>query len=97
MNKLENEKQALINFIDSLKRLGYSEFDNATITTADVKSRRFTITIKGTHILSDGNSYEYRNDVTDYMKYPEMNQFLRGYMFAKQNHFKKYEHETQQT
>lgn len=82
--KAQNEKQALLNFIDSLKRIGLTEFNNATIVLSDRRlGRRYAIGMT----VNKGTSQEYDTPITDFLLYGEMTQFLRGYMFKAKNKF----------
>jgi hypothetical protein len=86
--KAQNEKQALLNFIDSLKRMKLSEFNNATIVLSDRRlGRRYAIGITKEQTMSDGKLYQYDTPITDFLTYSEMNQFLRGYLFKSRNDF----------
>ena len=77
-NTVQNQKQALINHIESLKKSGITEFQNVTIVSSDIRlGKKFALQIND-------------STITDFLPYAELNQFLRGYFFKFENRFDRY-------
>jgi hypothetical protein len=86
---VKNEKESLLNHIDSLKRSGLSEFDNATIVVADKRlGRRYALGMTIQKVMSDNSINTYEVAITQFLLYNELNQLLRGYSFGITRKFK---------
>jgi hypothetical protein len=86
---VKNEKESLLNHIDSLKRSGLSEFDNATIVVADKRlGRRYALGMTIQKVMSDNSINTYEVAITQFLLYNELNQLLRGYSLGITRKFK---------
>jgi hypothetical protein len=86
---VKNEKDSLLNHIDSLKRIGLTEFDNATIVVADKRlGRRYALGMTIQKVMSDNSINTYEVAITDFLLYNELNQLLRGYSLGITRKFK---------
>lgn len=86
---IKNEKESLLNHIDSLKRIGLSEFDNATIVVADKRlGKRYALGMTIKQVIGDNSINTYDVIMTDYLSYNELNQLLRGYSLGITRKFK---------
>ena len=86
---VKNEKDSLLNHIDSLKRSGLTEFENATIVVADKRlGRRYALGMTIQKVMSDNSINTYEVAITQFLLYNELNQLLRGYSFGITRKFK---------
>ncbi len=76
---MKTKFEDLQNFLNSIKR-NNKEFNNIILYKSDIRcGKRVALAIEGAH-----GTLSIK---TDFILYPEMNQFLRGYMFRSENAF----------
>lgn len=87
--KIEQEKQILLNHIETLKERGFIEFNNATIELPnDGRIRnRYALSFKVEKVMSDNSINTYNVRMTDFLLCNELVQLLRGYSFKADNTF----------
>lgn len=84
----KQEKESLTNYVESLVRLGVKELEGVFITCSDKRlGKKYCLTKKVSHVLSDEVNYPYDKNLTDFKTYLELNSFLQGYLFKHDNRF----------